>query len=36
MTNKFAKSARIFKKVRDMVAKNETYVNMRKQWRSNE
>ena len=32
----FAKSAQIFKKVRDMVAKNETYVNMRKQWRSNE
>ena len=35
-TNKYAKSAQIFKKVRDLVAKNETYVSMRKQWRSNE
>ena len=32
----FAKSARIFKHVRDMVAKNEIYINMRKEWRSNE
>ena len=32
----FAKSANIFKKVRDIVAKNETYVKMRKQWRSEE
>ena len=32
----FAKSARIFKNVRDMVAKNEIYINMRKEWRSNE
>ena len=32
----FAKSARIFKNVRDMVAKNDIYVNMRKEWRSNE
>ena len=32
----FAKSARIFKSVRDMVAKNDIYVKMRKQWRSNE
>ena len=32
----FAKSATIFKKVRDIVAKNETYVKMRKQWRSEE
>ena len=32
----FAKSARIFKNVRDMVAKNDIYVKMRKQWRSNE
>ena len=29
----FAKSAQIFKKVRDIVAKNDTYVKMRKQWR---
>jgi hypothetical protein len=32
----FAESAQIFKKVRDIVAKNETYINMRKEWRSNE
>ena len=32
----FAKSAKIFKNVRDMVAKNDTYINMRKEWRSNE
>ena len=32
----FAKSAQIFKKVRDLVAKNPTYVTMRKTWRSNE
>ena len=32
----FSKSARIFKNVRDMVAKNDIYVKMRKQWRSNE
>ena len=30
-TSKYAKSATIFKKVRDIVAKNETYVKMRKQ-----
>jgi len=35
-TSKFAKSAQIFKKVRDIVAKNVTYVSMRKQWRSQE
>ena len=35
-TSKYAKSAQIFKKVRDMVAKNHTYVMMRKQWRSKE
>ena len=29
----FAKSAKIFKKVRDIVAKNDTYVKMRKHWR---
>ena len=32
----FAKSARIFKNVRDMVAKNDIYINMRKEWRYNE
>ena len=32
----FAESARIFKKVRDIVAKNKTYVTMRKEWRSHE
>ena len=31
-----AKSAQIFKKVRDIVAKNDTYVSMRKQWRASE
>ena len=35
-TSKYAKSATIFKKVRDIVAKNEIYVKMRKQWRSEE
>ena len=35
-TSKFAKSAQIFKKVRDIVAKNVTYVSMRKKWRSQE
>ena len=29
----FARSAKIFKKVRDIVAKNDTYVKMRKHWR---
>ena len=33
---KYAKSAQIFKKVRDIVAKNVTYVKMRKEWRSQE
>ena len=32
----FAKSAQIFKKVRDLVAKSPTYVTMRKKWRNNE
>ena len=32
----FAKSANIFKKVRDIVAKNKTYVTMRKEWRDSE
>ena len=35
-TSKYAQSAGIFKKVRDCVAKNDTYVKMRKQWRSSE
>ena len=35
-TSKYAKSAQIFKKVRDIAAYNETYVRMRKEWRSNE
>ena len=32
----FEKSDTIFKKVRDIVAKSETYVKMRKEWRSEE
>ena len=32
----YAKSATIFKKVRDIVAKNPEYVRMRKQWRASE
>ena len=36
MTSKYAESARIFRKVRDIVAKSETYVKMRKNWRSEE
>ena len=35
-TSKYAKSAGIFKKIRNIVAKSDTYVNMRKEWRSNE
>ena len=35
-TGHFARSAKIFKKVRDIVAKSDTYVKMRKEWRSNE
>ena len=35
-TSKYAQSATIFKKVRDIVAKNSTYVRMRKEWRSKE
>ena len=35
-TSKYAESARIFKKVRDIVAKSEIYVKMRKEWRSEE
>ena len=35
-TSKYAKAAKIFKNVRDIVAKSDTYVKMRKQWRTNE
>jgi len=35
-TSKYAESARIFKKVRDVVAKSDTYVTMRKEWRASE
>ena len=35
-TSKYAQSAGIFKKIRDIVAKSDTYVTMRKEWRSNE
>ena len=35
-TSKYAQSATIFKKVRDVVAKNEIYVTMRKEWRKSE
>ena len=36
MTCKYAESARIFKHVRDIVAKSEDYVRLRKEWRSSE
>ena len=36
MTNKFAESAKVFKKVRDIVAKSDDYVKMRKEWRAKE
>ena len=36
MTSKYAESAKVFKKVRDIVAKNDVYVKMRKQWRAQE
>ena len=35
-TSKYAQSAGIFKKIRDIVAKSDTYVNMRKEWRASE
>ena len=35
-TSKYAESAKIFKKVRDIVAKSVDYVRMRKEWRSQE
>ena len=36
LTSEKAKSARIFKEVRDKVAKDPIYVKMRKHWRDNE
>ena len=36
LTNKFAESAKVFKRVRDIVAKNDVYVKMRKEWRAKE
>ena len=35
-TCKYAQSAKIFKKVRDIVAKSADYVRMRKEWRASE
>ena len=35
-TSKYAQSAKIFKKVRDIVAKSDDYVKMRKEWRASE
>ena len=35
-TSKYAHSATIFKKVRDIVARNDIYVKMRKEWRASE
>ena len=35
-TSKYAESARTFKKVRDIVAKSDDYVKMRKEWRASE
>ena len=35
-TSKYAQSATIFKKVRDIVARNDIYVKMRKEWRASE
>ena len=35
-TSKYAESARTFKKVRDIVAKSDDYVRMRKEWRASE
>jgi len=36
LTNKFAESAKVFKRVRDIVAKSDVYVKMRKEWRAKE
>ena len=35
-SSKYAESARVFKKVRDIVAKSDVYVRMRKEWRAKE
>ena len=35
-TSKYAQSAKIFKRVRDIVAKSDDYVRMRKEWRASE
>ena len=35
-TSKYAQSATIFKKVRDIVAKSDIYVTMRREWRTSE
>ena len=35
-TSKYAHSATIFKRVRDIVARNDIYVKMRKEWRASE
>ena len=35
-TSKYAQSATIFKKVRDIVAKSDMYVTMRREWRTSE
>ena len=35
-TSKYAESAKIFKKVRDIVANSDIYVTMRKEWRASE
>ena len=35
-TSKYAESATIFKRVRDVVAKSTNYVRMRKDWRASE
>ena len=36
LSSKYAESARVFKKVRDIVAKSDVYVRMRKEWRVKE
>ena len=35
-TSKYAESAKRFKKIRDLVAKSDDYVRMRKEWRASE
>ena len=36
LSSKYAESAKVFKKVRDIVAKSDVYVKMRKEWRAKE